>query len=733
MKISCLFIVLGCSGLQMLMAGPGNAQGLNDVKVNLELNHEPLKAAFTKIEKQTDYRFAYNKREVDSYNSLSLARDNYSIQQVLELLLVNTDLSFRLIRNKIIIFRKEPEQKAAEPLSAAFAQQDGTIKGKVTNEQGEPVAAASIVLVGLANKGTAANNLGEFTLSGIKPGTYTIRISGVGFEVLTQQVTVTDNQVQELNFQLHATTSSMDQVVVTGYSRQSKRDVTGAASTVSAEAIAQTPVTDITTALQGRVAGVSVDDQGGPGNSGVIRIRGIGSLGNNDPLYVIDGVQIRIGGGGAGSQDIANLLNPNNIESVTILKDPSLTALYGSEGSNGVIVITTKSGRKGDPQLQYDAYVGSQMPKKFPDMITPQQQADALFKSYANSGQNFPYGSFYGNGSSPVLPDYIIEGPTPNQGVAANDPAADPSLYNFNNYRILQANKSGTDWWKTLFKPAFIQNHQLSISGATDKNNYAVTFGYLDDNGTMLESYFKRLSLRVNTDFKVKPWLRVGENMEVSYTTNNTISTSNLANNQNNFNNSITELYALSPLLPTHDIAGNIAGTNGASVILGGSNPLIERTASTNSKSYTEAIIGSAYIEVEPIKNLTFQSRIGVQFVPNQYHSFSDSFPQQPIPSHTTYYYEGGSYYTDWRWTNKLAYSYTLNGIHKFSAFVAYEARELKSRYNEIIMTNLISNAPNFQYVQDGVLDPNFPPQGLGSVQTSLSTFGNLTYSLMDR
>ncbi len=340
---------------------------------------------------------------------------------------------------------------------------------------------------------------------------------------------------------------------------------------------------------------------------------------------------------------------------------------------------------------------------------------------------------FTATGASPVLPDYIIEGPTPNVGVAANDPAADPALYDFVNYRILRANKTGTNWWKTLFKPAFVQNHQLSISGATEKNNYAVTFGYLGDNGTMLNSYFKRLSLRVNTDFKLKPWLRIGENMEFSYTTNNTISTSNADNNQLNFNNDITGLYYLSPLLPTHDIKGNIAGTGGAPNLLGGSNPLIGRSNAGNSKSYTESIIGSAYMEVEPIKNLTFQTKIGVQFVPNQYHSFNDSFPQEPIPSHLTYYYEGGSSYTDWRWLNKIAYSLTLNGIHKISAFVAYEARELRSRYNGIVMTNLISSAPNFQYVSDGLLNPNFPPQGLGSVQTGTSVFGNLTYSLMDK
>jgi TonB-linked SusC/RagA family outer membrane protein len=609
---------------------------------------------------------------------------------------------------------------------------DGVIKGKITNENGEPVGGASVYIVEL-KKGAAASSQGDFSLQGIAPGRYTVQVTAVGFQATTRSVTVGDHQVAELNFQLKAGGNPLEEVVVTGYSTQLKRNVTGAASTVSGETIAQTPVTDVSTALQGRAAGVTVDDQGGPGNSGVIRIRGVGSLGNNDPLYVIDGVQVRLGGGGPNSQDIANLLNPNDIESISILKDPSLTGLYGAEGSNGVIVITTKTGKKGEPRLEYSTYVGQELPMKFPKMVTPQQQADALYQSYVNSGQTFPYSSFYGSGTTPVLPYYIIEGPTPNTGVGQNDPAADPSLYNFQNYRILKANQAGTNWWKTLFSPAFIQNHQLALSGATDKSNYAMTLGYLGDNGTLLNSYFKRLSLRINSEYKVKPWLRIGENVEFSYSSSNTISTSNLANNQNNFNNEITNIYALSPLLPTHDIAGNIAGTNGASSILGGSNPLISRTNSVNSKNYAESVIGSAFVEFEPVRHLTFQSRIGAQFVPTQFHSFSDSFPQEPIPSHMTYYHEGNSYYTDWRWLNKLAYTVTLGDIHTISAFVAYEARQFQSRYSSITMTNLISNQPNYQYVSAGILNPNFPPVGLGAVQNNISEIGNINYTLMNR
>ncbi len=255
MKISCFLIAVSCCGLQMLMADSGKAQGLNEVKVTLELNNESLKTAFSKIEKQTDYRFAYNKKQIDPYRGLIFPRMIIPLQKLLDILLDNTDLSYRLLRNKIIIFQKDKEETVSA--GAGIIQPARVaIKGKITNEKGEPVAAASVLVVGQNNKGTAADPQGEFTITGLKAGKYTLRISGVGFETLTREVTITDDQMQEFSFQLKSINMALDQVIVTGYSRQSKRDVTGAASTVSADVIAQTPVTDVSTALQGRVAGV---------------------------------------------------------------------------------------------------------------------------------------------------------------------------------------------------------------------------------------------------------------------------------------------------------------------------------------------------------------------------------------------------------------------------------------------------------------------------------------------
>ena len=739
MKLSCLLVALGCTGLQLLMANTGKSQELSDVRVSLELRNEPLRTAFTKIEQQSAFRFAYNRKQVDNYKNVMLSRGNYTVEKVLELLLANTPLGYRKVNNKIIVYRTDDLSEGRTPgeVQALKEEQDaGTVKGKVTNEKDEPVVGASVVLTG-TDIGTSVDVSGTYTLAGIKPGNYVIQVSAIGYQNSTRNISVAAGQVQTIDFRLKAGSNAMNEVVVTGYSRQSKRDVTGAASTVSADAITQTPATSMESVLQGRVAGVSVDEQGGPGASQVIRIRGIGTLGDNDPLYVIDGVQVRLGTGSQ-SQNISTLLNPAEIESITVLKDPSLIALYGSEGSNGVIVITTKTGKLGGPKLEYNTYVGTESPRKLPKMITPQEQADALYNSYLNSSPTQTPGptTFYGTGNTPVLPDYIIEGNGVNVGVMAGDPAANPSLYSLQNYRILKANKTGTDWWHLLFKPALTQNNQLTMSGANDKSSYAISMGYLDDQGTLLNSYFKRISLRVNTQFKIKPWLRIGENVDLAYSTSNSEVRSGNSNFGSNFNNDIAALYELSPLLPEYDIAGNLAGTKGTTV-LGGSNPLTSRRNATASKSYSQSILGTAYAEVEPIKGLIYTNQIGFQFEPNEYHYYNPGLYQEPLSDTVNSFSEGSGYYTDWRWLNKLAYSMNIGNKHKITAFAGYEARQYASRSSYATTGNIGYSSSNTEYLGNGNTGtaPFITPTigGGGDQIATASVFANVTYGLLDK
>jgi TonB-linked SusC/RagA family outer membrane protein len=602
-------------------------------------------------------------------------------------------------------------------LCCQLANAQSLISGTVKDDTGAPLPGVTVKVKG-KDGSTPTNINGAFSINAAS--TDVIQFSFIGFQ--TQEILV--GSQTKLTVTLVPDSKGLDEVIVTGYSKQSKHDVTGAASTISADVIAQTPVTSIEGAIQGRVAGVTVDGQGGPGNPETIRIRGIGTLGNNDPLYVIDGVQIRVGTS-AGSQDISNLLNPNDIESLTILKDPSLIALYGAEGSNGVIVITTKSGKMGAPRLEYTGYYGVEVPRNLPKTITPQQQADAYYSSFINAGLTPPT-SFYGTGSSAVLPDYIIENNngSPNVGVMAGSPLANPALYNNQNYRILQANKAGTNWWGALFKNAPTENHNLSLTGATDKSNYAVTFGYLNDQGTLLNSYFERYSLRVNTSFKIQPWLKIGENVEFSYSSQNS--------EGRGANNDIAELYLISPLLPKYDIAGNFAGTNGALILGNTGNPYTDRVNSLADKSYTQSMVGSAYAEATIIKGLTYTNQIGFQFFPNEYHGYFPTAYQEPVPITSNGVTEGGSYTTDWRWLNKLAYETTINHIHNITALVGYEINENVSRSYGSTATNILYPSPNTEYLGNGTVIAG-PGSGSGSKTTNLSYFANVTYSLLDK
>ncbi len=607
------------------------------------------------------------------------------------------------------------------------AQTTFNVTGTVADDKGNPLSGASISLKG-SKIGATSGADGSYSLR-LPVAKGILVISYTGFQ--TKEVAINGNE--SINVKLVGENKILNEIVVTGYSKQSKRDVTGAVSTISATTIAQTPVTDITGVLQGRVSGVSVDGQGGPGSPQVIRIRGVGTLGDNDPLYVIDGVQIRMGTG-AQSQNISNLINPSDIESMTILKDPSLISLYGSEGANGVIVITTKTGKSGAPRLEYNAYAGQEIPQKLPSFITPQQQAGALYNSYALAGAALPASvtSIYGPGPAPVLPDYIVFQGATSMGVAAGDPSVSPSLYNLKSYRIVQTDKTGNNWFKVLFKPAFTQNHQLSLSGANDKSNYALTLGYLDDQGTEVNSYFKRLSLRVNTEFKIQPWLRIGENTEMSYATSN----SGEKRTFNTFNNDIGAIYSLSPLLPTYDIAGNVTGTKG-STILGSGNPLISRMNSIDSKSYAESIIGAAYAEIEPFKGLVYTNQIGFQFLPNEYHYFTPGDFQDPLADTSNTFGEGGGYSTDWRWLNKIAYSITINSVHRITAFAGYEAHEFAYRTFGGTTGNLAFPSTNNEYLSSGNSGTGtfFPPlvNGGGDKYTSTAMLANITYSLLDK
>ncbi len=710
-----------------LYAADLSAQDILDTRVSLSVKNEQINKVIDRLQKQTGIKFLYSSNTIRASRKISFSVTERRLGDLIDDVILPLSIGFKIVDGQILLFPSVyPPSNQDRGITTTTDKVTSTVSvansvtGIVTDEKGQPLVGATVMVRSNRNLITTTDNNGRFRLE-MGTVTSTLVVSYTGYEA--REISVSANE--DITVRLVISAASMDAVVVTGYTRQSKRDVTGAVSTINANTVANTPVADVGSVLQGNVAGVSVDAQGGPGNVAAVRIRGFGSNGNNDVLYVIDGVQMRGG---------SNFVNPNDIETITILKDPSNTALYGAQGGNGVIVITTKTGKRGvSPKLEYSAYGAWERPTNFPRSLSPQAYANAYWGYLKNSGDSV-FSSFYGSGPVPVLPEYLIERKgLPVLAVAAGDPAANPSLYNLSNYRILKTNTTGTDWFRAVVGQSFTHNHQLTLSGATDKSSYSLGMGYLDNQGTVLGTYFQRYSFRVNTEFKPVSWLRVGENVQFSYTKGG-----GLSNGNHNPQGLIADLYLRSPLLPIFDIAGNYSGPNGfidtKALHPGGNNPVFgQKSAKENNGGYNAGVIGAAYIAIEPVKNLSFESRIGVQFFPYSYNFFIDTIPQNVFSAPYNQFTEGSGYSSDLRWTNKLAYELRLNNKHRFSAFIAYEASKAKSRSNQGTVTDLDFTTPGFLNLSSGQYNKTNPMSGTTGYENSTSVFGNLNYVLMDK
>jgi TonB-linked SusC/RagA family outer membrane protein len=358
------------------------------------------------------------------------------------------------------------------PLS--LAAQEAVVKGKVvSSEKGEPLAGVTVRLKN-ANAGTVTDGNGVFSLS-VKQAAPVLVFSFTGY--LVQEIPV--NGRREINVTLAPDPKALGEVVVVGYGTQQKSNVTGAIASVKSAELKQTPVANVVQGLQGRVAGVQVtQNSSAPGGSVSMRIRGTNSInGSSEPLYVVDGVQLS-NSGGINEISSLSIVNPNDIESVEVLKDASSTAIYGARGANGVVLITTRRGKSGKTRVSYDAYYGVQQVTKKMKMMNA-----------AEFGQ------------------------------------LENEVYHTNVYENPASLGEGVDWQELIFRDAPIQSHQLSVSGGSEKTQFALSANYFDQQGVMISSGFKRYAFRLNFDHRVNDLLKVGTSLYTSYIINKTVPT----------------------------------------------------------------------------------------------------------------------------------------------------------------------------------------------------------------
>jgi TonB-dependent SusC/RagA subfamily outer membrane receptor len=330
-----------------------------------------------------------------------------------------------------------------------------TIKGIITGIDRKPVYSAS-VSIERTNTGTTTDATGSFSIKAKKGDVLTI--SCIGYK--TKEIKLADEVFVEVF--LSELLANLDEVVVTGYTSQKIKEITGSVAVVKTKDLVAVPAGQVEQMLQGRVAGLNIVSSGQPGGGSNVRLHGMGNFGDVTPLYIIDGVEGNI-----------NNLNPYDIESLQVLKDASAYSIYGVRGANGVIVVTTKRGKTAKATVNYNFYLGYQVPLRNGfQYLSPMEEADLVWLRNINSGF-VPSDRLYGSGPEPVLPDYIIY----DNGYMADAPEADSSLYNIDYrkapvYQIVQANKEGTDWFHELYKPALNQNHTITVSAGNEAGHY---------------------------------------------------------------------------------------------------------------------------------------------------------------------------------------------------------------------------------------------------------------------
>lgn len=592
--------------------------------------------------------------------------------------------------------------------SVAFAQMR-TITGKVVNATGEPVVGATVAVTG-TNVATQTTEGGNFTVT-VPPGKNALAVSFVGFE--SQDLVLGTSNVVEIT--LRPTTSTLNEVVVTGYTAQRKKEVTGAVAVVNVNQVRQQPTGTTEEALQGKAAGVTIITSGQPGAGADVRIRGITGFGNNQPLIIVDGVR-------------GNLtdINPNDIESVQVLKDAS-AAIYGVAGSNGVIIVTTKRGRAGKARVAYDAYYGVTTRGPGYDMASPMEQANAIWQQMRNSGLK-PGDPNWGNrqlgtGATPVLPDYI----TPTGYVLCNcpaDAAVDPSRYDINSYQITRANKEGTDWYREITRNAPMQSHNLSVSSGSDRSSYYLSVNYLNQQGIANYQYLKRYAVRANTQFNIGNKIRVGENAYIFYRQNPRFG------NQGE-GSPFSMAFRQDPIIPVYDIMGNFAGTK--SQALGNArNPFADIYRTKDNRSNQWDINGNIFAEVDFLRHFTARSSFGGVINNGYYYNFNYvGYENAEGNVGTNSFNEGASYNTQWTFTNTVTFNNTFAGDHNVRVLLGTEAVAYKGRGLSGARSNYFSENPNFWTLNAGAA--NQSNTGYAYHSSLWSQFARLDYGFKER
>ncbi len=452
----------------------------------------------------------------------------------------------------------------------------------------------------------------------------------------------------------------IDEVVVIGYGKAKAKDLTGSVSVINLNKAENQPVADIGQAIQGRASGVTVLNSGSPGSNVTFRIRGTGTINGNDPLIVVDGMPLNGG---------LNQINMSDVESINILKDASSTAIYGSRGANGVVMITTKRGTKGGV-LNFDTFTGIQSVGNMPKMLNASQYAQLNNELLANAGIN------------------------------TNPEFANPETLG-----------SGTNWLKALFSPAIMSNYSLSYGDRTDKSNLYVSANYFNQKGVVLNTDYERFIVQLNSDTKVKPFLKIGNSAKLQHDIKDSGSYD------------IRSTMLSLPTRPIYDANGNYAGPGSNSMLYGDiANPIgSAKTVENSTKGYN--IQGNVFAEAEIVKDLKFKTLGGIELNIWENRTWSPKYVWGIKNQENSYLYEGSNRSTTLLWDNTLTYDHEF-GKHHLNAVVGSSAQSNYFKYINVSIQKFPSEST--QQIDNGILQPT--PHGNMSEWAIMSYLGRVNY-----
>jgi TonB-linked SusC/RagA family outer membrane protein len=643
MKLTFVMLVAG------ILQVSANVNG--QAKVSLKLDQVEIAKALKSIENQGDYRFLYNNNLKSLKQKINIDVNSAGIKDVLDKLFNGTDLSYKILDNNLIVV-----------LSNALRLQDIKITGKITGERGEPLSGVSITVAG-TTIGTTTDNNGSFTLT--VPENGTLVISYIGYQ--TQEIKVNSQSV--INVKLATSSKTMEQVVVVGYGTQRKIDVTGAVTQLKGEEIAKQASFSPISALQGKVAGVQITNSGAPGSSPEIRIRGVGTVyGNANPLYVVDGIWY----------DDITFLNSNDIENISVLKDASSEAIYGIRAANGVVLITTKKGRRGaeKPLISYNGFVGNQVVTNQVSMATESQYETMINELNVINGKPGQYD---------------------NPSKAGN-----------------------TDWYHQILRNAMVTNQQISVAGGGEKSSYNLSLGYYKQDGLVKTNTFDRYVMHLQNDYQVAKFLKVGMTLAGTLSKSNDIDGS-----------IFHQLYAAAPNVPVYYADGTYGDPNDFKV--GSSNQFNPEVTIDffNNHTKTYKLNGNIYGDLKFAKYFNFHSSLGGDFQQTEISNYAPVYTATIAQRNTVSKLavtRGEN--RNWILENTLTFDRRIKD-HSIKLLVGQGAQQYKFYQIAASIQNVPPGDGN-QYLSLGnASTANVTDQG--TLSTVSSYFGRLNYSFADR